>query len=221
MTAEVKIELIWMCNVCIYSCSSWDIATSSNLNRSFVKNSVANNLYTSTIIESTSSYSIPTALQWMNCLSFVWKVPVQQPGMSDADTAWLFTTAMQNLASRTPELWISESQKSCTHVVHIETVRKPDGGGSVFLMYLRSLIFQFGATFCANQFNIFPQCKQNQTGSEVHANILSSSWHQAWAGQQLPSLFCQHRTTVYDVVSAPQYRLFQAGNPSPNWCRLL
>lgn len=40
----------------------------------------------------------------MNCLSFVWNVPVQQPGMSDADTAWLFTTAMQNLASRTPEL---------------------------------------------------------------------------------------------------------------------
>ena len=31
VATEVKIKLIWVCNVCINRCSSWDIATSSNL----------------------------------------------------------------------------------------------------------------------------------------------------------------------------------------------
>lgn len=78
VAAEVKIKLIWMRNVCIYSCSSWNIATSSNLNKKFVKNSAANNcLYTSTLIKNTGLHLKHAAFQRKNCLSTVWNVSIQ------------------------------------------------------------------------------------------------------------------------------------------------
>jgi len=82
MATEVKIKLIWMCNVCIYGCSSWNIATSSNLEKRFFLRSAANNcLYISTVIKTTSSYSTRARFQWMNHLSTAWNVSTQQPRM--------------------------------------------------------------------------------------------------------------------------------------------
>lgn len=91
MATEVKIKLVGVCNVCIYSCPSWNIATSSNLEKRFVKCSLSC-LYSSTVMKNTSFYSPLARFWYIKCHRTVWNVPLHQPWRFDKDTGWLSST---------------------------------------------------------------------------------------------------------------------------------
>lgn len=110
MATEVKIKLVGVCNVCIYSCPSWNIATSSNLEKRFVKCSLSC-LYSSTVMKNTSFYSPLARFRHIKCHRTVWNVPLHQPWRFDKDTGWFSSTlhntappAHQNFPAQTEEL---------------------------------------------------------------------------------------------------------------------
>lgn len=177
MATEVKIKLVGVCNVCIYSCPSWNIATSSNLEKRFGKCSLSC-LYSSTVMKNTSFYSPLASFRHIKCHRTVWNVPLHQPWRFDKDTGWLSSTlhntappAHQNFPAQTEELhrhlylelaasvWIDQLRKRvppfCTFFYYscwrLVLSSHMDFSSSAmlwgFLTYLRSMIFQFRAPF--------------------------------------------------------------------------